>query len=295
MNRTLGPRNVGDILRETFTIYRKNIWRFAAIIAVVAIPLSIVISLVFLAIIIFPKPPPPDLGFEEFIMQHLPTLIPASIIILFISIAAEALAQGAMVYCTAEQYFRHPIDNGYAYRFSWKRLPNMLGAVLLIFLTTIAIISIPVGILLASYFHVLPSMNPQLTILVITLGLVSLLALIYIGTVWQFALPAVLLQGCGPISALRASFELVKESWWRVFGIIFVLGLIVFGINLVLAFVPIIGRFVSTIFTPPITFIGSALLYFDLRVRKQGYTLDNMSGELGLPGPTASSVVSPPQ
>lgn len=297
MERSLGPRNLGGILKETFLIYKKNIWRFAAIIAIVTIPISVVASLVFFVIILFPNPPASGVGHEEIIMQHLPVLIPAYIIILLISVVAGVLSQGAMVYCTAEQYFRHPIDNVYAYKFSWKRLPNMLGAVFLGLLTIIAIMSIPFGILLAHSFQLVPNMNPQyaqLIILAVTLGLVSLLAITYIAIVWQFALPAALLEGCNPLTALSRSFQLVKGSWWRVFGIILVLGLIVFGIQLVVEFVPIIGGFVSAVFTPPIISIGSALLYFDLRVRKEGYNLDSMARELGLPM-ASESAVSPPQ
>jgi hypothetical protein len=137
--------------------------------------------------------------------------------------------------------------------------------------------------------------NPKLIILAIALGLVYIAAVFYVAIIWQFALPSALLEGCNPITALSRSFQLVNGNWWRVLGIIVVLVLIVFGINLVLRFVPIIGPLASAVFAPPITAIGAALLYFDLRVRKQGYTLQNLSGEIGMPVTTADSAVSPQQ
>lgn len=41
MNMTFGQWDLGDILRHTFTIYGRNLWRFVAIVAVVMVPLGI--------------------------------------------------------------------------------------------------------------------------------------------------------------------------------------------------------------------------------------------------------------
>jgi hypothetical protein len=291
MEKTLEPKKLGDIVKETFRVYGRNIWRFAAIIAIVAIPLSIFVLLV-IAAIVFINPPAPGDGFEGFILNHLPTLTPLFVIIMFISIAVETLAQGAMVYCTGQQYFRHPIENGYAYRFSWKRLANMFGAVLLITLTTLAIFSIPVGLF---YYAIFNSPGSSLIGIAIAISLISIAAFFYISIIWQFALPAALLEGCNPIAALSRSYQLVRGSWWRVFGIIAVLWLMVLGIDVVASFIPLIGRFASAIFVPPITFISSALLYFDLRVRKEGYNLDALANELGLKHTLTDNLATPQQ
>lgn len=289
MEMTLGPRKLGDIVKETFRVYGKNIWRFAAIIAIVRIPLSIFILLIFVAII-FTNPPAPGGGFEEFIINHLPTLTSIFVIIMFISIAVETLAQGAMVYCTGEQYFRHPINNGYAYRFSWKRLANMFGAVLLITLAALAIFSIPVGL----FFYAVTSASFVLVVAAVAIGLVSIAAFFYIFIIWQFALPAALLEGYNSIAALSRSYQLLRGSWWRVFGIIAVLWLMVLGIDVVASFVPLVGRFASAIFVPPISAIGVTLLYFDLRVRKEGYNLDTLANDLGLSGTATGALATPP-
>ncbi len=56
-----------------------------------------------------------------------------------------------------------------------------------------------------------------------------------------------------------------------------------------------VGGLIGNIVTTPILAISETLLYFDLRVRKQGYTFENLAGELGLPGTAAESEVSPQQ
>jgi len=44
----------------------------------------------------------------------------------------------------------------------------------------------------------------------------------------------------------------------------------------------LIGGAIGGIISLPIFVIGITLLYFDLRVRKQGYSLDALADELGL-------------
>ncbi|HEX7363626.1 MAG TPA: hypothetical protein VF366_00435, partial [Dehalococcoidia bacterium] len=56
-----------------------------------------------------------------------------------------------------------------------------------------------------------------------------------------------------------------------------------------------VAALIVNLFGTPIINVGETLLYFDLRVRKQGYTVENLAAELGLPGTTASSVISPQQ
>jgi hypothetical protein len=53
------------------------------------------------------------------------------------------------------------------------------------------------------------------------------------------------------------------------------------------------GALLANIIGVPIYIIGKTLLYFDLRVRKQGYNLEKLAGELGLPY-TAPDPSSPP-
>jgi hypothetical protein len=50
MERTLGPRKLGGIINETFTIYGRNFWRFVAISNVVTLPITIIAIIVIIAI-----------------------------------------------------------------------------------------------------------------------------------------------------------------------------------------------------------------------------------------------------
>ena len=143
-----------------------------------------------------------------------------------------------------------------------------------------------------------------------TLTLIVAPAAIYLGITWAFMFQTALLEGCGPRAALSHSSALVKQNWWRVLGIVLLLVIIVQIIGMIF-YIPamigattwaitaamagvttgfptgvmiwaMIGGTIGGIISVPIFMIGITLLYFDLRVRKQGYSLDALADELGL-------------
>jgi hypothetical protein len=292
MNRTLGPRNLGDILSETFAIYKNNFPRFAAIVASVQVPLIIVtVIVVFTFMAIFLQ----QGGIKDFedIFRLMYAIIPAYILVVLVSFVAGVLMQGALIHAVSEQYLQQPVNIGRAFRFTWRRMRNTLGATLLGGLAVTGILLTTIGIPAAIYFATTRAINLELIVLAISLAAIGIPAAIYLGITWTFAIYAALLEGCSPIAALSHSAALVKQSWWRVLGIMILLTLIVLAINVVISFVPVLGGIIAAILSPPITAIGATLLYFDLRVRKQGYSLDALANELGFtsaPADTGSSL-----
>jgi hypothetical protein len=114
---------------------------------------------------------------------------------------------------------------------------------------------------------------------------------------------AMIVEGRMGISALKRSASLVLRSWWRVFGITLVLGLVGFGLA-VLVSIPFFlialgvpgaaqGSLASgalllladsavRITVLPLLFIGGTLLYYDLRVRNEEYDVATLSREMGI-------------
>lgn len=136
---------------------------------------------------------------------------------------------------------------------------------------------------------------------------------IYFGTRWSFHAQAILVEEVSATNALRRSRELVTGTWWRVFGMMFAILLLALMIKLILVtslmsifvlsgvagevdFAEIIRQvlqimghnteeadgllFVITavidIFITPILSIGITLLYFDQRIRKEGFDIEMM-------------------
>jgi hypothetical protein len=322
MDRTLGPRNLGAILGETFDIYKRNFLRLVAIVAIVEIPVTIVSFAVRLL------PVYADIGSEVMLPSMLFMSILVSILVSLVSFVAGILMQGAMIHAISEQYFNHPVDIGRAFRFAWRRLAVMLGAELLIFLAIFAIYAIIIGIPTGIHFAAHGGIGWRTALsIIIMLIIIGTPAVFYLVVKWLFNLQAALLEGCGPKAALSHSSALVKKSWWRVFGIVLLLilmALIVCGIFFVLimlgagiwiatgatmgaametmpgvimaaAIAVAIGITIVAILFAPITTIVLTLLYYDLRVRKQGYSLDVLANELGLTSASTDTGASLPQ
>ena len=164
------------------------------------------------------------------------------------------LVQGAVIHAVSEQNIRRPIGIGRAYAFSLEKLGGMLGAAILAGLALVAMAITIIGIPFAVYF----------------------------GVRWYFILPAALLEDYSPRVALSRSSELVHDNWWRVLGILLAVGIVVAIINIILAFIPILGTLAS-ILTTPVFFIAHTLLYYDLRVRREGqsgFSLETLAREL---------------
>jgi len=288
MERTLGPRNVGDILKETFIIYKNNFSRLAAIIAISVIPSAIVTLYINLSFL---------LSNEEATMRSLVgrSLVGAllSVPLYLVVSVISVFTIGATTHAIAEQYFHRPISFSRAFSFAWHRFGTMLGAFFLVLLVVMGLSITIIGIPAAIYFAI----------------------------TWAFILPVALLEGCSPTAALSRSAALVKQNWWRVLGILLLLGIIIWailsiplGIDMAIQIFTqamtqataqspiwitiwsstIIGLIVGLIGTPFLT-IGETLLYFDLRVRKQGYSLDALTGELGITGTVPDPTVNPQQ
>jgi len=142
--------------------------------------------------------------------------------------------------------------------------------------------------------------------------LVALLALIplafYLGICWSLATPALLFEDAGPVRALKRSYALVRGSWWRVLGVLMVGVLLVSilsgilqailtfipaaladGNEVVLAITAVIAGTVAVTLTTPFTAAVFALVYFDQRVRREGFDLELLAQGLGERAPDAAT------
>lgn len=136
---------------------------------------------------------------------------------------------------------------------------------------------------------------------VILVGLVSLLAaiawFILVSTGTAMATPALMLERCGPITALRRGWVLAKPFFWRVFGIVLLTGIITSVVSSVILmpftmfamFLPPMGMLAAqgvgaaiaaTIITP-FSAAVIALLYIDIRIRREGLATELAAAAAG--------------
>lgn len=138
-------------------------------------------------------------------------------------------------------------------------------------------------------------------ILLILPGIAVIAAGIFFSIRWSLAVAAMMAEDIGPINGLRRSWNLVAGMWWRTFGILLVVTILQGIIGLALGFllglivgvalsgdlqlaVSSVGSTLLGAIISPITTIAIVLLYFDLRVRKEGLDLDQLAQQTS-PGP----------
>ena len=190
-----------------------------------------------------------------------------SAVLSIIGLLFGIFAGAATIWAVAQQYTGQEIDVGECYRRAWGRVISLVAAVFIL-----AVVLIGCAVLM--------------------LVLVGIPLFFYVLVIWFFAWQAIIMERKGPIEALRRSRGLVRGSWWRVFGIVIVFGVIVLALQIpALILGGILGRFsgaagnvvlaAARVLTFPIGSIGATLLYLDLRVRKEGYTLEAMASDVG--------------
>jgi hypothetical protein len=138
---------------------------------------------------------------------------------------------------------------------------------------------------------------------------------IYLWVAFSVAVPVLMTEGIRGRKALGRSRRLVKDFWWRAFGVV-VLGFILSGIlsavisGLILGIsavssssdslagivLNVVSGTLSKVLTTPFTAAFVTVLYFDLRVRKEAFDLQLLAGRIGVePSPEAFARIGEPE
>ncbi len=282
----LRPRDVGAILDSAVALYRRNFFTYVGIVALMQVPVSLALTLANIWLLnpatLIKQPQQPSFSAPPAVLQSynqaaatwISDILSRFVIVLGIGVIGAVLiniAAGALAWTIAEGYLGRTPTIRDAYRAVRPRLGSLTGA--------IAVLS------LAFVLVFLPPL------------------FLWIFIAWSFTSQVIVLEGRGVGAALTRSWDLVRGSWWRVFGAYLLLLLISLVISLptslvsgALAFagLPWIVQTVSTQFVNllltllyvPVRLAGMTLLYFDLRVRQEGFdlqmALDGRAAELGL-------------
>ena len=273
-NLDLRPLSIGEILDRTFTIYRNY---FVLFIGISAIPQLLVLALSLAQVAVlapagFPTPgargvPTPPLSSAGSIASYLILAFLA----LVVTLIALILSQGATVIAVSELYLGRTITIGESFRRVRGELGTIFGVMMLNGLATF------VGLILL----IVPGIYVMCRLLV--------------------GIPAALLENLGSRAAVERSWQLTKDSAGRaflVFLLYFALSMaatMLFAVpfqmaivlvkgnpSLILVFMGLaqVGTFIANVLVVPVMTIASAILYYDLRVRKEAFDLQVMMAPL---------------
>lgn len=272
----LRPLSLTEILDATFSVYRRDVGRFALIAGLVQVPLAILMALLVAVAGIRAIASPAD--FEEPSAELIGAVVGGTLLVVVISVLANVLMSAALVRAADDGYLGRAIAVGQSYSDALGRLGAALG-------TTIV-----VGVLLV----------------LMTIVVVGIPFAIYFGVCWAFILQVVMIERLGGFGAARRSRALVRGTWWRVLGILVVIGLMVSILSGVASLIlggivgglfglagsgpdAAIGSIVANqiasavvaSFATPLSLIATTILYYDLRVRKEGFDLQLRTQALG--------------
>lgn len=220
----------------------------------------------------------------------------ASLIAQVFSYIGGIVLAGMLVVVVSEAVLGRRITMGGTWARIRPRIWALLGMTVLLLLGALLAIAVVVGIIVL----VAATAGTALAVVLgIVLGLILLVALIAVYTRIVLASPALVLEGIGPIAAIRRSWGLTRGAFWRVLGISLLAALVAGFVggfaNLPATFLTLGGLSTSgvtsilllvaaqlwsavvTAVVAPFVTGTTGLLYIDQRMRREGLDVALMS------------------
>ena len=303
----LRPLGVGDILSGAFTLIRRNplaTLGIAAIIETISAIFTTTLSYIEQSrahtLVITPQASPNQTSRE--LAHFFEVFIPVSVATILITFVFYAVLTGMLTGALGRGLLGDKITIGQAW--SMARVMSIIGLSLLL-------VVIAIGIWLPFWAILIVLLVAKATVAAVIVGIFggigTLVFMIFVFVRLAVAVPAVVLEATGPVNAMRRSWQLVRGSWWRVFGIVLlaaiVVGIIGFALEIPFEIVTValglgsrgffgvsstgvatgpsiaalivgaIGSIVAATVTRPISSGVTVLLYADLRMRREGFDL----------------------
>jgi membrane-anchored glycerophosphoryl diester phosphodiesterase (GDPDase) len=300
--------NVGELLDATFSLYRRNFVLIAAISAVVQVPYAALTYILYQVFALSSLVRSPFAGLninqgqssqvtqqqlQQFFNQFGGFVVVSAVLILLGIFIVLPLAEAATTRAVSDRYLDRPTTVGASYAAAIRRLGALIVQSLILIGGLVALYAVIIGAAVGLAF-LGGSAAAALVIVVLFLVAIPLMVYVYVRT--SLAAPAIVLEGLSGWRGLVRSWHLVRGSFWRMFGIRLLLALItgiIEGLLVVLLSIAgttldANGQFIinqaataiAAVFVGPVTYIGVTLLYYDTRIRKEGFDIEMLAKSL---------------
>ncbi len=316
----LRPMTISDILDAVFRLYRDNFLTFIGVVALLQVPMLILqISVTFALgnqVLVDMMQLTRELPFfdpevdplSELPLGSLMLYVVISMVIgLIQAIVIQQLINGALANAIARRYLNQPVSILEAYSFGIERIAALIIAGIIITLIGGLIIGVLFGCTIGFLIVVASAGQDSVALAALTIfaTIITILIAILIAAIlllrFLFTTQAIVLEGRGPIDAMGRSWRMMRGSFWRVLGIVALVYILVQIITIVpsVALGGVIGAifnrpedfaiqqslstlvgYLIQIVALPLQLSAFTLLYYDLRVRKEGYDMQMMAGAL---------------
>ncbi|HEY8802170.1 MAG TPA: hypothetical protein VIN00_03760 [Candidatus Dormibacteraeota bacterium] len=266
----LRPLEIGDLLDETFRMYRRNFFLFAGLSVILSIPQAALAGFTYHAfsglLQVTNPAQPPDLSV-------LTSTLAADGIFFLVILALLPFSYGAVTYAACESALGRPIT-----------LPGVISGVL------------------RRYFQLL-GFGLLIVAMAVAFCIFPLWIWILVG--WAVLIPVMFIENVGLGAAMSRSWRLVQGRWWRTFLILFLMFVLSYVVSFALSAFITLGQTVLQLVVSPVVvlwisgatsvIVGSlvdpviqialVLIYFDLRVRREGLDLFQLAQQVTAPSP----------
>ena len=312
--------DLGELLDESFRLYRNNFLTFAAIAALILVPYALVsfVAQYPLQAQIAELQNQTNSGANPFARQS-PFEMIGDMLFWYVGIIAvnllyavifQPLLEGALAYTISQRYLGQESGVGEGFGAALRRSPALIGARLLPVLVGVAISGAILGIVaLIVALAVGRNINDSLdSVSLLTIGVVGMLAFVLLGIATLVALAllvrimftsqTIMAEGAGAWESLARSWRLTEGSFWRIVGYMLLIMLLMYLLAALPVFVVTFAAGIAgldqqvqliittcasavlSVIVTPFSMIAYTLLYYDLRVRKEGFDLEQQANAL---------------
>jgi len=316
----LRPLTLGELLDRSFRLYRQHFWLFVGIMAV---PSALALALALVVAMINPdqaaRPAADQMGRDEAIatMIWFLGMMVVMVVMTIVYLIAYAVALGATTVAVSELYMGRPVTIKGAYAPLRGRIGRLILVLVLLGLRFAGLVFLL--LFLVGFAGGLGTRYPIAAGLLLAIGLLGLLALwIWMALRYPVAIPVMVLEDRKARASILRSIELTRGSAFRVFVLLLFTAIVTYAVLAIvqgpfLVAIMMAGPESSTAFalnligtvagsvgsalTAPLMIVAFAVLYYDLRVRREGLDLQVMIGNLGAavpPTPPAPAAAPSP-
>ncbi|HEX9437614.1 MAG TPA: hypothetical protein VGA16_10710 [Candidatus Limnocylindria bacterium] len=283
----LRPLGVGDIVDRVFAIYRARPLMFLAIAAIPYLLLALVLgvlsvtlggsALIALAPLMTGDVSPGTFQFDRF-APILGTLLLFLVLVVIAALAVSLMQSASLIAAMAARYMGKETTVGTALGLGLRRSFDLFVMGLLAFL---AFCAMWIALVLLMVFT-----REWWSFLVGILG--GVVATVYLAVSWMVSPAVAILEEAGPTTALSRAWTLSGGNRWRILGLIALLAVLQIVLSSLLSFVLVASfatdqtvqlvlqqavNLLATIAWAPVYWGTFAVLYYDLRVRREAFDL----------------------
>jgi membrane-anchored glycerophosphoryl diester phosphodiesterase (GDPDase) len=289
----LRPLSIGEVLDAGFRLLRHRFGTLMLCVLAAGLPLSLLRTIIIAST--------DERYYDVNATPYFDTptkVIVGQIVAALVFFLGALIATAACFRVISAAYLGEPVKAGQSLRLGVRRVPAMVVASIV--LAILAFVVVFVVVFVATLTTVRP------------LAFLLIPMIIYLGVRWALVWPAIVAERAGPFHAINRSWTLTEQHWWRSFAILLVLALITLVLYFALSFAlfaafsgmdsinEIALATIDTVFNVvvlavvyPLSAAIITVLYYDTRVRGEGFDLQLLAESIGSDGSRFAG--SPPE